>query len=54
MIFFFQDGSFVYCNNVDSRMEAFIQQYGPNDWKLFIDSSKMGFEAQMVHTLRFQ
>lgn len=30
-------------------MEAFIQQYDPNDWQLFIDSSKMGLEAVMVH-----
>jgi hypothetical protein len=49
MIFFPQEGSLVYCNNVDSRMEAFIQQYDPNDWILFIDSWKMGFGAVMVH-----
>jgi hypothetical protein len=30
-------------------MDAFIQQYDRNDWQLFIDSSKMGFEAVMVH-----
>jgi hypothetical protein len=30
-------------------MEAFIQQYGLNDWKVFIDSSKMGFQALMAH-----
>jgi hypothetical protein len=30
-------------------MGALMQHYDPNDWQLFIDSSKTGLEAVMVH-----
>jgi hypothetical protein len=43
-----QEGSSVYCTNVGSRMEAFIQQYDPDNWQLCIDSWKMGLQAVMA------
>jgi hypothetical protein len=35
--------------NADSFTEAQGQQQGPNEWRLFIDSSKLCLKAVLIH-----
>ncbi|GBM70940.1 hypothetical protein AVEN_111996-1 [Araneus ventricosus] len=37
---FCQDGDVIFCNDVDSLFKALGPQHNPQEWRLFIDSSK--------------
>jgi hypothetical protein len=39
----------VYCNDVDSLLDALGQQRNPGEWRLFIDSSKLSLKAVILH-----
>jgi hypothetical protein len=47
-LFSLQD-DLVYCNNVDSLLEAVEQQHNPGEWRLFIDSSRLSLKAVLLH-----
>lgn len=40
---------FVYCYDVENLMEKLGISYNPNDWRLFIDSSKNSLKAVLLH-----
>jgi hypothetical protein len=39
----------VFCTNVPGLMEAFNIKYEPEEWRLFIDSSKRSLKAVLLH-----
>ena len=44
--YFTQENDIVYCNNVASLLwQLGVQQYDPQDWRLFIDSSKISLKC---------
>lgn len=47
--FFAQEGDLVFCNNVPGLMEMFKITYKPEEWRLFIDSSKRSLKAVLLH-----
>lgn len=47
--FFSKEGDLVYCNNVPGVMASFNVEYVPEDWRLFIDSSKRSLKAVLLH-----
>jgi hypothetical protein len=47
--YFSQDGDLVYCSDVFGLMEKFNIEYDVNEWRLFIDSSKISLKAVLLH-----
>jgi len=43
--FFFQEDGVVFCNDVCSVMEVLGHEYNPDQWRLFIDSSKVSLKV---------
>lgn len=43
------DEDFCYCNDIDGLMKELKVVYNPKDWRLFIDSSKFGLKAVLLH-----
>ena len=44
-----QEDGVVFCNDVCSIMEVLDHEFNPDQWHLFIDSSKVGLEVVLVH-----
>ncbi|GBL95037.1 hypothetical protein AVEN_187540-1 [Araneus ventricosus] len=47
--FFSRDGDVIFCNDVDSLFKALGLQHKPQEWRLFIDSSKVSLKAVLLH-----
>jgi hypothetical protein len=47
-LFSLQD-DLVYCNDVDSALDALGQHHNSGEWRLFIDSSKLSLKAVLLH-----
>lgn len=48
--YFIEEGELVYCNDVYGLMNELKENiYEPNDWRLFIDSSKRSLKAVLLH-----
>ena len=47
--FFSQEDGVVFCNNVRSVMEVLGHEYNPDQWRLFIDSSKVSLRVVLPH-----
>lgn len=47
--YFCKDGTFVYCCKIIELMQKFEIDYNPNDWRLFIDSSKTSLKVVLLH-----
>ena len=39
----------VHCNDIDDLMAALRITHDPDEWRLFIDSSKTGLKAVLLH-----
>ena len=46
---FSQYDNLVYCNDVNALLQAFGQQHKPEEWRLFIDASKLSLKAVLLH-----
>jgi hypothetical protein len=47
--FFSQEDGVVFCNDVCSVMEVLGHEYNPDQWRLFIDSSKVSLKGVLLH-----
>ena len=47
--FFSQEDGVVFYNDVCSVMEVFAHEYNPDQWRLFIDSSKVNMKVVLLH-----
>jgi hypothetical protein len=47
--FFKKEGNLVVCNDVDDLMTALNINHKPEEWRLFIDSSKSSLKAVLLH-----
>jgi len=47
--FFSQEDGFVFCNDIYSIMEVLGHEYNPDQWSLFIDSSKVNLQLVLLH-----
>jgi len=47
--FFSQEDGVVFCNDVCSVMEVLGHEFNPDQWRLFIESSKVGFKVVLLH-----
>ena len=47
--FFSQEDGVMFCNDVYSIMEVLGHEYNPDQWCLFIDSSKVSLKAVLLH-----
>ena len=48
--YFSEEGDFVFCNNIPGLHSAMgLSQYNPNEWRLFIDSSKRSLKCVLLH-----
>ena len=48
--YFSEDNDFVYCNDIDSLLNAIgLPNYFPAEWRLFIDSSKRSLKCVLLH-----
>ena len=47
--FFSQEDGVVFCNDVRSVMEVLGHEYNPDQWRLFIDSSKVSLKGVLLH-----
>ena len=47
--FFSQEGDLVFCSDVPGLMACFKIEYAPDEWRLFIDSSKRSLKAVLLH-----
>ena len=47
--FFFQEDGVVFCNDVCSVMEVFGHECNTEQWRLFIDSSKVSLKVVLLH-----
>ena len=48
--YFTQENDIVYCNDVAGLLwQLGVQQYNPQDWRLFIDSSKRSLKCVLLH-----
>lgn len=48
--FFSEDKNLVFCNNIQGlMMEMGIEEYDPNQWRLFIDKSKRSLKCVLLH-----
>jgi hypothetical protein len=48
--FFSQKDGVVFCNDVCSVMEFLGHECNPNQWRLFIDSSKVSLKVVLLHS----
>ncbi|GBL77468.1 hypothetical protein AVEN_41855-1 [Araneus ventricosus] len=46
---FCQDGDVIFCNDVDSLFKALELQHNPQEWRLFVDSSKISLKAVLLY-----
>ena len=46
---FSADSELCYCNNIPGLFECIGINYDPNDWRLFVDSSKESMKAVLLH-----
>ena len=46
---FSKDGELFYCNDIFELIHTLVGNYDPNDWRLFIDSSKNSIKAVLLH-----
>ncbi|GBM89684.1 hypothetical protein AVEN_65495-1 [Araneus ventricosus] len=49
---FCQDGDVIFCNDVDSLFKALGLQHNPQEWRLFIDSSKWDNRDRKKHYIK--
>jgi len=47
--FFSQEDGVVFCNDACSVMEVLGHEYNPDQWRLFIDSSKVSLKLVLLH-----
>ena len=47
--FFLMEGDLVYCNDINGLMAALTVKHDPDEWRLFIDSSKTSLKAVLLH-----
>ena len=47
---FSQEDGVVFCNDVCSIMEVLGHGYNPDQWRLFIDSSKVSLKMVLLHS----
>ena len=47
--FFSQEDGVLFCNDVCSIMEVLDHEHNPNQWHLFIDSSKVRLKLVLLH-----
>jgi hypothetical protein len=47
--FFFQEDGVVFCNDVCSIMEILGNEYNPDKWRLFTDSSNLSLKVVLLH-----
>ena len=47
--FFSQEDGVVLCNDVCSVMEVLGHEYNPDQWRLFIDLSKVSLKVVLLH-----
>jgi len=47
--FFRKEDDLVFCYDVDDLMNALGIKHDPQEWRLFIDSSKLGLKAVLLH-----
>ncbi|XP_022826353.1 peptidyl-prolyl cis-trans isomerase G-like [Spodoptera litura] len=47
--FYSKDGDSIYCNDVVGLMAKLDHQHSPDEWRLFIDSSKTSLKAVLLH-----
>jgi len=47
--FFSQEDGVVFCNDIFSVMEVLGHEYNPDQWRLFIDSSKVSLKLVLLH-----
>ena len=48
--YFTQENNIVYCNDIAGLLwQLGVQQYDPQDWRLFIDSSKRSLKCVLLH-----
>jgi len=47
--FFSQEDGFVFCNDICSVMEVLGHEYNPDQWRLFIGSSKVSLKLVLLH-----
>lgn len=48
--FFTEKDNFVFCSDIPGLMTAMgLKQYNPNEWRLFIDSSKRSLKCVLLH-----
>jgi len=47
--FFSKGDDYVYCSNINGLMEKLGITYNPENWRLFIDSSKTSLKAVLLH-----
>jgi hypothetical protein len=45
-----KDGELVYCNDVEGLLQGLGCTHIPEDWRLFVDSSKFSLKAVQLHT----
>jgi hypothetical protein len=49
IFFFSKDGELLYCNNVEGLLQELGCTHNPEDWRLFVDSSKFNLRALQLH-----
>jgi len=47
--FFSQEDGVMFCNDICSIMEVLVHEYNPDQWHLFIDSSKVSLKLVLLH-----
>ena len=47
--FFSLEDSVMFCNDICSVMEVLGHEYNPDQWRLFIDSSKVNTKVVLLH-----
>lgn len=47
--YFSKENSLVYCCNIEGLINELNAIYLPNEWRLFLDSSKRSFKAMLLH-----
>jgi len=47
--FFSQEDGVVFCNGVCSVMEVLCHEFNPDQWHLFLDSSKVSLKVVLLH-----
>ena len=52
--FFTEENKFVYCHNISGLLQELgMPLYHPNDWRLFLDSSKHSLKCVLLHNGKF-